>query len=497
MARPFHIPKNWNTDSISQQLDSSWMSTKMTGKIGKLGKWELLPMRLMSQFNTNHPFGWNRAGFMQAKGLQTQLSGGVYAEWGIFSAQIKPEYTYSANPQYEYGNGYGAAIYNQNIQRIRAGQSSFRLNYKVLSVGISSENLWWGPGIYNSLLMSNNAPGFWHLTFNSRKPLKTPIGDFEWQLIGGKLVEDTSALLEIKNLTTNYYNPQNYGGLGNSGPYDPKQKWRYLSGLTINWHPKWVEGLFIGINRVGYSYIDNIDSSGLPFMKKYFPVLFGAFRQNYPYGNDTASHPVRYKQIVSANFRWLFPKSHFEVYGEYGAHDNTYNLRDLTINVQHASAYTIGFKKLYPLQKTFWLDIGAELTNLAQSTNYLTRLAGYWYQYQGGYTNQNRIIGAGVGSGNNVFTWQTSVMRGYDKIGFSFQQVKFDPVPADPGLPLTTLGLRDFYWKDYVFGIHAQKKYKRFLAYLQIQAASVKNYRWVEGNNTFNLIAFLDVQYRL
>ncbi|MFX6027764.1 hypothetical protein ABTE84_20660, partial [Acinetobacter baumannii] len=82
-------------------------------------------------------------------------------------------------------------------------------------------------------LMSNNAPGFWHLTFNSRKPLKTPIGDFEWQLIGGKLVEDTSALLEIKNLTTNYYNPQNYGGLGNSGPYDPKQKWRYLSGLTI------------------------------------------------------------------------------------------------------------------------------------------------------------------------------------------------------------------------------------------------------------------------
>ncbi|MFX8285758.1 hypothetical protein ABTL53_19650, partial [Acinetobacter baumannii] len=85
-----------------------------------------------------HPFGWNRAGFMQAKGLQTQLSGGVYAEWGIFSAQIKPEYTYSANPQYEYGNGYGAAIYNQNIQRISAGQSSFRLNYKVLSVGISS-----------------------------------------------------------------------------------------------------------------------------------------------------------------------------------------------------------------------------------------------------------------------------------------------------------------------------------------------------------------------
>ncbi|MGL1604153.1 hypothetical protein ACSTI6_23735, partial [Vibrio parahaemolyticus] len=82
-------------------------------------------------------------------------------------------------------------------------------------------------------------------------------------------------------------------------------------------------------------------------------------------------------------------------------------------------AYTIGFKKLYPLQKTIWLDIGAELTNLAQSTSYLLRQAGNWYQYQGGYTNQNRIIGAGVGSGNNVFTWQTTLFRGYDKIGFS------------------------------------------------------------------------------
>jgi hypothetical protein len=36
-------------------------------------------------------------------------------------------------------------------------------------------------------MMSNNAKGFNHFTFNSNKPLKTSIGNIEWQFITGKL----------------------------------------------------------------------------------------------------------------------------------------------------------------------------------------------------------------------------------------------------------------------------------------------------------------------
>jgi hypothetical protein len=42
------------------------------------------------------------------------------------------------------------------------GQSSIRLTFGPASIGLSNENIWWGPGIRNSLIMSNNAPGFKH-----------------------------------------------------------------------------------------------------------------------------------------------------------------------------------------------------------------------------------------------------------------------------------------------------------------------------------------------
>ena len=39
------------------------------------------------------------------------------------------------------------------------GQSSIRINWKSLSLGISNENLWWGPSLRNSIMMSNHAQG--------------------------------------------------------------------------------------------------------------------------------------------------------------------------------------------------------------------------------------------------------------------------------------------------------------------------------------------------
>ena len=43
-------------------------------------------------------------------------------------------------------------------------------------VGISNENQWWGPGISNALILSNNAPGFPHAFVRTAHPWKTPLG---------------------------------------------------------------------------------------------------------------------------------------------------------------------------------------------------------------------------------------------------------------------------------------------------------------------------------
>ena len=48
---------------------------------------------------------------------------------------------------------------NQQHNRLLLGQSSISLNWKALSIGFSNENIWWGPSIRNSIMMSNHAEG--------------------------------------------------------------------------------------------------------------------------------------------------------------------------------------------------------------------------------------------------------------------------------------------------------------------------------------------------
>ena len=82
---------------------------------------------------------------------------------------------------------FSSKTYSPNNYKKTFGQSSVRLNWKKLSIGISSENIWWGPSLRNSIMMSNHSQGFNHLTFNTIKPIKTFIGNFEWQFITGRL----------------------------------------------------------------------------------------------------------------------------------------------------------------------------------------------------------------------------------------------------------------------------------------------------------------------
>jgi hypothetical protein len=89
------------------------------------------------------------------------------------------------------------------------GQSSIRLNYQGLSLGLSSENIWWGPSVRNSIMMSNQAQGFNHITFNTTKPVKTLIGNFEWQVVTGRLEASGFSLLNyLKGLEVLNYTSQ-------------------------------------------------------------------------------------------------------------------------------------------------------------------------------------------------------------------------------------------------------------------------------------------------
>jgi len=489
-SRPFFTDNTLTTDSIYRLIDPNCNIKTVRKYFGnEKGVFELLPLTVESEFNSHHPYGWNHAGMIDAKGIQGFISTGFFASYGPLSVQFKPEAVYAANPNFEYSSQYGAPTKGP-YYHVFAGQSSIRLNVNAISFGVSTENMWWGPGIQNSLLMSNNAPGFLHLTLNTIRPIKTAIGNFEFQLIGGKLTEDTSVLLENKDLITFYYAQNNYLGL----PPDPNLdslSWRYVNALTISYNPKWIKGLFLGFNRVAYTYHNYIGEHD-GFIHNYLPVFIGLFRSGGTYSNGSQ----HLKQMISVNARYLFQRAHAEIYAEYGWNDNTQNLRDFLMSPEHAAAFTVGVKKMFLLSNNKWFDVNAEITHLAQPIDYTIRIpSGYWYLYQGGYTNQSRIVGAGFGIGSNIQTLNVKLISGSKNLGIFIQKIVHDPFPTYIDLPSGSNGARDFIWNDISAGFLFQHQLNKIILNAQLQAVSSTNYAWIQNKNPVNIHGFLSIIY--
>lgn len=474
--RPLLKSENFDVDSLLKLSDSKLqLSPIRYSFFNKQGSFQVLPVTISQKYNSHHPYGWNDAGMIPSRGFQSQISAGVYAAVGRLSVQIKPEFVTAANTNYEYNTLWGSPT-NGSYKKILMGQSSVRLNGRAVSFGFSTENLWWGPGQYSSLLMSNNAPGFEHMTFNTIRPLKTPIGKFEWQLITAKLKDDTKqAVFENYNLQP--------------APY--LKEWVYMNSLILVYQPSFMPTTFWGFTRTFLRNSRTVGLGAVGFIDNYLPVFTSPFKKGKPEydGRD---------QLVSVFMRYLFPKSHAEFYWEYGWNDHKYNLRDLTLDVQHASAYIVGFKKLYPFAKGAWVDMGVEFTHMAQSTNYLVRNAGNWYfnaQDLQGYTNGNQIMGAGSGFGNNVQTISTNWWKKKNKIGLKFQRIQHDP-KGHRGT-LNGLGLRAVQWNDIAIGLNGQYFYKRFLLNTELQLVDSRNYVWEQDNNKKNFYMLLNLTYLL
>ena len=163
----------------------------------------------------------------------------------------------------------------KNHNKTTFGQSSIRLNWKKLSLGISSENIWWGPSIRNSIMMSNNAQGFNHITFNTIKPINSAIGNFEWQVITGRLENSgfTPPNTDYTYAGTKLYIPK-INQLGST------TDWRFLQGFIISYSPKWIDGLSLGFIRWVQMYSSLVEGKywWLKGKPSYFPAFKNLFR---------------------------------------------------------------------------------------------------------------------------------------------------------------------------------------------------------------------------
>lgn len=492
-------------DSLEQRYNLLNADHSGVSKNGKL-KWQLLPMSIQLKTNSHHPYGWNDGAMIPAKGLQSLLSAGIYAEYGILSVQFKPEVLLAANSSFDtfdkdhydvitarYYDFYNnidlpARFGKSGITKAYWGQSSIRLNYKALSFGLSTENLWWGPGLRNSLLMSNTAPGFKHLTLNTRKPISTPIGSFEGQIIAGRLEGSGYGVLEPER---EYFGQPLY--------VEKPNDWRYLSGLAITWQPKWVPGLFLGLTRSAQTY-----SNGLNKFGDYLP-FFSSKKQ------EAAAEAINKRDQRNSYFmRWLWPEEKAEVYFEYGRNNYSGSSGDLALEPNVSRAYIFGLRKLFPFgsRKEEQLMLSAEVTQLQETDIAKVLNLESWYSSKSvrhGYTNRGEVLGAGIGPGANIQSLEVSWVKGLKRLGIQFERL----VHNNDFYYYAYVDSKDYrrHWVDLSVAASGEWNYKNFIFNAKLQGIQSLNYQWyliqapgelymTPGKDAFNLQVQAGLTYR-
>jgi hypothetical protein len=133
-----------------------------------------------------------------------------------------------------------------------------------------------------------------------------------------------------------------------------------------------------------------------------------------PLGDDARD------QMIELFMRWVLPESNFEVYGSFGRNDHSFDQRDLILEPDHATAYTLGVQKLFLQPGSGFVRLRWEFTSLANGLTQTIRPAPTWYAHHivsQGYTERGQVIGAQAGPGGRQGDLGLDVYRRWGSVG--------------------------------------------------------------------------------
>jgi hypothetical protein len=427
------------------------------------------------QNNDHLPIGFNDGSMYPAVGQQERVSIGLNVRWRALDINIQPEWVSAQNLQQFVDKGnqtdgnwwpryYLLTANNiddfrrfgkEAINEYTLGQSRIGLSYPGFALGVSNENLWWGPARLNSLLFTNHAPGFKHAYFQTQKPLKTLVGSFEFKAIMG--------LLD----STKYENPDDsiMRTIWRGGIYPKSNSARNINAFIINWQPKWIQNLYIGY---AYSKIMYSDSNAI----------------------SNGSEKMGVGVLMA---RFVMPKDHAEFYAELGTPNQLpWPTRFFTDTAR--PGFTIGARKIFPnLKRNSFLEFSVELTQLQLMDPRQVFTPRYpfdgpqynsWYtstQIKQGYTSNAQMLGASIGPGSNTQSMSLSWNKGYNKIGLHVQRlVHNNDFYNYVYLSSVGYGKANAYWVDLMSGLEVQlNPQKNLIIAASVLNTQTMNWRWV------------------
>lgn len=352
--------------------------------------------------NSAIPFSQNYGALWAGKGENARALTGLRFDNNHVTIIVAPEFLRSNNadwilrrkgyytppvPAARSGGGYVFPYYigpysidqpmrfgNRRIRRIDPGQSTAMISGSRLEGGFSTENEWWGPGIRNAIVLSNNAPGFPHLFLRTARPLATRLGKFDFRWLSGGLVESNF----FDTVSTNNH--------------------RSIASLATTLQTGWDPNLSIGFARSVYGTASGFHQA----LRRPFDVFKNTGHPNERALTDSTLTPGGKEQIFSLFARWVFPRDGVELYAEWARTELPVNLRDLFVAPTHTQGYTLGMQWRRPAWWGGDFRFQGELTQLEQSTTFRDRPIGSWYTSRRvvqGYTNRGEILGASIGPG--------------------------------------------------------------------------------------------------
>ncbi|WP_421773372.1 capsule assembly Wzi family protein [Gracilimonas sp.] len=385
------------------------------------GHFNVLPLYTNTVYNSEYARGLNDGPAWQGKGGNFTTAFGFSGRWGNLTYVVNPiiqynqnlpfntgvQYTSRGNPyQYPFDDriDYVMRYGSSSSSNIYPGQSELALSLNKIEFSVSTQNMRWGPAVYNPIIMSTNAEGFPHLRIGTNNLLETKIGEFEGHILWGILRE------------SDYFN-------NNSEDNN-----RYFTGLTLGYKPSFLEGFSFTAQRTLYTqtqYLTGFIDNGLAAFSGLFHPDGGTKINGEQFANDI------YDQNMSISIEYNSVDENLLIFWEWAVGDFSAGISNFLEHPDHFSGFTIGLSKTFVLANSNRLLLLIEHSDLETWSERFTAGLGAisFYEHglnQQGYTNNGQIMGASIGPGSNSDEIRLAYLWDKSSITFEYQRTRFD-----------------------------------------------------------------------
>jgi hypothetical protein len=387
-----------------------------------------------STTNSAIPLSLNEGGLWAGRGFGLRMTGGAAYAIGRVRLVVAPEFWSSANaefdrishkdgkyypqppvPETRWGEGFASAWYarpysadlpwrfgDASLAHVTLGQSGIWYNTGPVEIGATTENMWWGPGIRNAIIMSDNAAGIPRLELRTPRPWRTRAGRFEARWFVGALSEsqyfDTTKANDVRS----------------------------IAAAAVTWQPVFQPTLTLGVSRAVYATATRYGA--VPF--RWLDVFANTGQPSNHLPSDSSLTPGGRDQLFSLFARWVFPEDGFEAYTEWARAELPTSFHDFVIDPTHSHGYTLGlqYRRPGPLDEPTF-RVQGEVTTLEQSGDFKNRPVGVFYTSRRviqGYTQLGLPIGASFGPGGSSQWLAIDHIWPSASIGVTFNRIRWN-----------------------------------------------------------------------